>query len=179
MAADGNYALIMVSCADRVGLVASISGALYDLGVNLGAVTFSVLGTGAEFAAVCELPEGKNFAAIERALRAVPELSEGTVAVTRFVHDNVHATTAHVTHRVIVSGADAPGLVARLSRVAIPFGANIVRLDAETIPAASGNRYMVRVDIWIPESRSGDCLAAMAETARSLGLDCRVEAVSA
>ena len=49
--------LVSIICPDRIGLVSAISGLLYDQGVNLDDTTFAVLGGGAEFTAVCELPE--------------------------------------------------------------------------------------------------------------------------
>jgi len=49
-------ALISVLCEDNPGLIAAITGRLYDIGANLGDTTFAVLGGAAEFTGVCELP---------------------------------------------------------------------------------------------------------------------------
>ena len=44
--------LIQLFARDEPGLVSSVSGCLFDLGLNLGDTTFAVLGTGAEFTVV-------------------------------------------------------------------------------------------------------------------------------
>ena len=41
-------ALISIICEDHPGLIADVTGRLFDLGVNLGDTTFAVLGGGAE-----------------------------------------------------------------------------------------------------------------------------------
>src|SRR5262245_7561107 len=46
-------ALVSVICEDRTGLIAAITGRMFDLGINLGDTTFAVLGTGAEFTTLC------------------------------------------------------------------------------------------------------------------------------
>ena len=38
---------IAISCADRSGLLATITGRLFDLGADLGDTTFAVIGTSA------------------------------------------------------------------------------------------------------------------------------------
>ena len=67
-----NTALISIICQDSAGLIADVTGRLYDLGVNLGDTTFAVLGGGAEFTLVGKLPADVDLAEVERELRAVP-----------------------------------------------------------------------------------------------------------
>jgi glycine cleavage system transcriptional repressor len=76
-----------------------------------------------------------------------------------------------------VSGGDQPGLVARLSEIFTQFDANIVRLDAQTLPDRAGERYVLRFSVSIPVERSEVCLSAVANTAETLGLTCRTEAL--
>ena len=78
-------ALITVFTRDQTGLIASISGCLYDLGINLGDATFAVLGEGAEFSAVCEVPAQTTLNEIQQALAELPMLAEAEIAVTRFL----------------------------------------------------------------------------------------------
>jgi glycine cleavage system transcriptional repressor len=59
-------ALVSILAQDRVGLVSEVADHLFEAGVNLGDTTFAVLGTGAEFTAVCELPNGLALGALER-----------------------------------------------------------------------------------------------------------------
>jgi glycine cleavage system transcriptional repressor len=60
--------------------------------------------------------------------------------------------------------------------VFVQFKANIVRLDAERIPAPDGDiRYAVNISVWIPSGAESSCLATVANTAGELGLTCSSE----
>lgn len=166
---------VSISCADRLGLVAAVSGCLFDLGGNLGDTTFAVLGGGAEFNSVVEFSEQIDPSQVEQTLRALAELADASVSVQPFTFSPVHDASARVTHRITVSGGDRPGLVARLSEVFVEFGVNIVRLNAERIPSAAGTVYGVIVAVHMPRQAADSCLATVANTAGSLGLTCHWE----
>ena len=51
-------ALASILAQDRVGVVSEVADHLLEASVNPGDTTFAVLGTGAEFTAVCELLDG-------------------------------------------------------------------------------------------------------------------------
>lgn len=170
-------ALVSIFCPDRTGLIAAIAGRLHDLGVNLGDTTFAVLGGGAEFTSVCELPAGVSRQTVEEDLTGLPELSGGKIAVTPFTLADVHGPSAHITHRIEIAGQDMPGLVARVAEAFNEFGANIVRLNSERIPGSSGTRYVTRIAAWIPESKTQACLATVANTAAQMNLTCKATAI--
>ncbi len=168
-------ALISVFCSDRTGLVAAIAGRLFDLGVNLGDTSFAMLGTGAEFTSVCDIPPAIPLAEIERDLAALPELTGARITVRPFELDAAHGQLGRITHRVVVSGGDRPGLVARLSEVFGEFQANIVRMDAQQLP--DQGLYVTRFSVAIPPGRADTCLATIANTAGELNLSCHTEAI--
>ena len=168
-------ALVSTFCPDRVGLIAGITGHLFDQGINLRDATFAVMGSGAEFSAVCELPTGMDVEELRASLAATPELDGAQIKVTRFEFDPNPGPLGLITHRVEVSGGDQPGLIARLSEVFGQFGANIVRLDAQTLPDHAGGRYSIRFAVSIPAERTEACLATVANTAESLGLTSKAE----
>jgi len=166
-------ALVQILCPDRTGLIAAVAGRLHDLGVNLGDTTFAVLGGGAEFTSVCELPRGVSPEAVEEDLRALAEVEGGKVTVTSFSLPDVHGPSARVTHRIEIAGRDMPGLVARLAEAFNEFGANIVRLNSERIPGTGGARYVTRIAAWIPKEKTEACLATVANTAAQMNLTCK------
>lgn len=169
-------ALISITCPDRVGLVSDVSGCLFEMGANLGDTTFAVLGGGAEFTSVVELPEDMELEAAESELRALPDMEAADISVTRFALAPVHGPLGRVTHKITVTGGDRPGLIARLSEVFVQFGANIVRLNAERIVAPGGaSQYAVIFAVYLPEGSAQTCLATVANTAGSLQLTCRWE----
>ena len=166
-------ALISVRCPDRVGLVAAIAGRLFDLGGNLSDTTFAVLGGGAEFTSLCELPDGVSLKAVAAELKGLDELGEAEVVVRQFGMPAVHGPSGQITHRITVAGGDRPGLIARLCEVFVQFKANIVRLNAERIAGARADQYAISIDVWIPAASAASCLATVGNTAGELGLVCR------
>ncbi|CAA7616003.1 glycine cleavage system protein R [Magnetospirillum sp. UT-4] len=164
--------LISVFCPDRTGLVAAITGRLFEIGANLGDTSFAMLGAGAEFTSLCHLPDDMAAPECEADLAALPELATARVSVRPFELDDAHGPLGRITHRVVVSGGDRPGLIARMSEVFGQFQANIVRMDAQRL--AEQNLYVTRFAVAIPE-RAAACLATVANTAGELGLACTVE----
>lgn len=165
--------LVSLSCPDRTGLVAAVTGALFDLGANLGDATFAVLGEAAEFTALCEVPDDVSVQEIEGALSALPEAAGGQLSVTPFTLAPLHGPSGRITHRITVSGGDRPGLIARLAEVFGQYKANIVRLNAERVPEGAGTRYVVRIAISLPDAdAAAACLATVSNTAGELGLSC-------
>ncbi len=86
--------------------------------------------------------------------------------------------TGRITHRVEIEGGDQLGLIARLADIFAQSGANIVRLDAQKLPESEGGRYVTRFLVWLPPARADYCLAAVANTAGSMGLVSHAESVA-
>jgi glycine cleavage system transcriptional repressor len=78
-----------------------------------------VLGEGAEFTAICELPEEISIQKLETELRSLAELAGGEITVSPFQLGSVHSSSGRIMHRVEFTGGDQPGLIERLS-VSIP-----------------------------------------------------------
>src|SRR5262245_20663554 len=171
-------ALISVLARDRVGLVSAIANHLFAAGINLRDTTFAALGQGAEFTSVCELPDGLGLAKLEADLKSLAELAGAQIRILPYGFDPVAGPMGRITHRVEIAGGDQLGLIARLSDIFTQFEANIVRLDAQKLPEAEGGRYVTRFAVWLPPERAQACLAAVANTAGTLGLESRVESES-
>ncbi|MFL5036617.1 MAG: amino acid-binding protein, partial [Microvirga sp.] len=97
------------------------------------------------------------------------------IRVVPYSFDPNPLETGRVTHRIAVSGGDQLGLVARLADVFAQYGANIVRLEARKLSPAEGGLYVTRFAVFIPPAHADLCLATVANTAGTLGLDCKVE----
>lgn len=173
-------AMISIFCPDRTGLIAAITGHLFDLGANLGDTGFTVLGAGAEFNAVCEIPNGIEHSDIESGLAGLAELADAEISIRPFALDPVHGPTGDITHQITVSGGDQPGLVARLCETLVEFNANIVALNAggaAAAPSSGEGVYVIRLAAWIPPGNENACLATLANTAENLRLSCKWEQV--
>ena len=167
-----NVYLVSVLSSDKTGLVSVISGCLFDLGINLGSTSFTILGSGAKFTAVCESASGVSKADLEEALASLPELSGAEIQVVDFEFSPKPAANTEITHRITIQGGDHPGLVARLTEVFMEFDANIVRLNAEPIINDGEKQYLIRIAVWMPANREHACLASISNTASSLQMQC-------
>jgi len=167
--------LVSIFCPDKTGLIAAITGALFDLSVNLGDTSFAVLGGGAKFTTIGHSP--LSVEELETHLQALPELDNANIKITPFDMASTHGANANITHKITLWGNDHPGLVARLTEVFIDFEANIVRLNAEKIPGEAEEQYLIHISAYIPESRATACLASISNTASSLQMQCRWLAV--
>ncbi len=165
--------LISIVAPDRVGLIAEVTGALYDLGANLGDTAFAVLGAGCEFSCVAEMPRAVPAAEVEAALRRLPSLAGADLRVTAFPFAEGKEAAADITHVVEVEGGDRPGLIARMSEVFTEFGANVVRMNSRRVAGPLGTRYLTMFAVAMPAGRAESCLAAAHNTAGQLNLLCR------
>src|SRR5215204_5331278 len=168
-------AFVSILAQDRVGLVSEIADHLFEAGANLGDATFALLGTGAEFSAICELPSHLSVEILEQDLLRLPTLAAAQVRVVPYMFEPRPDQTGKVTHRITISGGDQLGLVARLSDVFAQHAANIVRLEARKLPEAEGGLYVTRFAVAIPPDRASSCLATVANTAGALGLASHAE----
>lgn len=170
--------LVTLFCPDRTGLIAALTGRLFDLGVNLGDSTFAVLGEGAEWSAICETPDDLTADEIHADLIALPETAGGRLTVEPFGLQATQGPNAEITHRLTLSGGDRPGLIARLAEVFVQYRANVVRLNSQRLPdGTGGSRYVVRVDLNVPDATQASCLATVVNTAGELGMTCEWEQV--
>lgn len=166
---------ISIFCPDKVGLVSAITGRLFDLGANLGDTAFSILGSGAEFAIVCDVPDFLKKQEIEEQLSSLEELQGADITVSLFELDAMHGSNAKITHYILINGGDNPGLIARISEVFIEFGVNIVRLNSERISGEQGDQYGIEIAVWIPEAHSDACLATVYNTTATLHMQCQIK----
>ena len=130
-----------------------MTGRLYDLGINLGDTTFAVLGGGAEFTLVAKLPPDITIPDVEASCAPCRCCATRSSTVAPFAYRETHDQSARITHRIEITGDDSPGLIARLSEAFRPMGANIVRLNSESVPGASGARFLLRMAVSCQRTR--------------------------
>lgn len=167
--------LVNVVCKDQTGLIAQISGALFDLGINLGSTHFALLGEGAEFSAVCETENHILEEDIMEQLRNIENMEDAQITIKPFEHAANKPDNAKISHHIIIDGGDHAGLIARLSEVFIEFDGNIVRMITEKHLAKPHNLYHIEIDAYIPPERADACLATLSNTASSLGMQFQQE----
>lgn len=170
--------LISIVSPDEVGLIAAVTGELFDLGVNLADTSFAVLGSGCEFSCVANLPDGMKPDTVEDALNGLDVLASADVKITAFPFSAGHRDSAEITHVIEVEGGDRPGLIARMAEVLAEYGANVVRMNSRVRAGVGGeDLYLTTFAVSMPEGRAETCLAAVYNTAGQLNLRCQYRTV--
>jgi len=168
--------LLSLFCADRHGLISSVTGALFDLGINIGDSNFSLLGQGAKYTAVCALPSNLSQESLQEQLQQLPQLSDAKISLTPYELSPKPASNANITHHITLQGRDQPGLVTRLTEVFSEFEANIVHLNTKSFPQADVDHYLIRIAAFLPSERATACLATIENTASSMQISCEWDA---
>ena len=166
--------LISISGADRVGVISSVSGTLYDAGVNLADASFAVLGEGFEFSALGEVEASVGASDIHAALSALACLEDARISVEPAPYASERLERGAVTHIVEFSGGDRPGLVARMSEVLQNHNANIVRMTSRRTERGGTDDYRTRFAVNVAAAEVEALENALFNTAGSLGLACEM-----
>ncbi len=174
-----HHLLITISAPDQVGLVSSVAAALFDLGGDLGEVSFADIAGEARFSAAVELPRTVTAEDVHAALAGLPVLKEARLDITPTASDLLTDAPLGITHIVECEGNDQPGFLARITETLIDYTANIARLDSSRKAAADRDGYRIIMYLTIPEQRASACLAALDNVAQSLGCRFQVESVEA
>jgi glycine cleavage system transcriptional repressor len=156
---------ITVKAPDRPGLLAALCGRLYDLGADLGDVTFARAGDAASFSGIAAFAGPVSEAEVAGNLEGVGDLSE--VVVEAAVLDPRAPLHRRATHVVHIQGQDRPGLLARLAEGFTETGADVVRLEAER---GDDGDYGMTFEIDVAPEHAASCLAAASNTAEAMGL---------
>lgn len=139
--AGSRWHMLVVVGADRPGIVAQLSEALYRGGCNLGEAAMARLG--GNFA-VMLMAEGADAAALERLLRPVTDRLELRLHIDpidaglhRHQEPNVQIT---------VHGADRPGIVAQVTGALAVAGFNVLDLNSDVAGTGARPIYIMIID---------------------------------
>ena len=165
-----HYAVVAIG-ADRPGIVAALTAALYESGGNLEDVASSILR--GHFAIMLVVDASVTADELER------DLSEAArpLGVTVSVRDVETGAPTHIaaTHTLVAYAADRPGIVASLARLLADRGVNVTDLSCRlTSPGEAGSDqaavYAMVADLAVPAGaeRLAEEIAAVAA---DLGVD--------
>ncbi|NVJ97597.1 MAG: ACT domain-containing protein [Alphaproteobacteria bacterium] len=171
--------LVSIIGKDQTGVVSAVTGYLFEIGANLADSSFAVLGKAFEFSCVATFSAATGQEELQKGLEALELLADARITVSQFDYELERADTGEITHIVEITGGDRPGLVARISEVLVDYQANIVRMSSRRVPLEGGGfDYRTRFAINLSAGRQSALEAALYNTAGSLRLDCKVEAIS-
>ena len=152
--------------ADRPGIVARVTGVLFDLRCNLADCAMTLLG--GQFAVIMIVEAPDDIARDE----LLPRLEDATtdldltVTVRTVAHAERH--TPSRPHVLSLYGTDRPGIVHRVAQVMADLEVNITDL----ISRAGGDIYTIVMDVELPETlMESDLLDRLTTAARELEVD--------
>lgn len=138
---------------DRPGIVAGLTGVLYDLGGNIEDSSMTILENSFTWIVIATLPDGMETRTLETKLSSL----ETAMGVHLFVLPvQAHKPTAEAVryaepHMFTVSGRDRTGITHRVSSVLARYSVNITDLHARTITGQDGPVYILMIEAQIPE----------------------------
>lgn len=158
---------------DRPGIVAALTGALYDLGCNIEDADSAVLRGVFAVTLVVAAPSEIDGPVLERAAGTALGPIEATVSVQAIADDP--GPPARATHRMRAHGADRPGIVALLSRLLADRGVNMTGFSSHANDADPPVATL-EADVHVPPDVDAAELAEdLIETATDLGLEVTFE----
>jgi glycine cleavage system transcriptional repressor len=157
--------------ADRPGIVAAVTGVLYEMGCNLKDCSMTVLSRHFAMMMLVEGPDDLTAESLEAALGeaeatfdlivAVRELSEGAML---FVEGEPYI--------VSVYGSDHPGIVHRISTVLADASVNITDVNTRVIGEEDEPVYAMLLEVTLPRSLDPAVLdTRLQEVAKEIGVD--------
>jgi glycine cleavage system transcriptional repressor len=138
---DAHWHMLTVVGADRPGIVAKLTEALFHGGCNLGEASMARLG--GNFS-IMLMVEGADAAALEKLVRPMTDASG-----LRLHIDPIHAELhQHVEPNVQVTvyGADRPGIVAQATAALAAAGFNILDLNTDVGGTDARPIYIMLID---------------------------------
>jgi len=158
---------------DQPGIVARVTGAMLDLGCNLGETSMARLR--GEFAMILlvRLSERGDAEEVRERLEALGTEMSLTVTVRELSPEEFSVThEPGVSYILRVYGADRPGIVHAVTSLLASQGLNITDLETRVIPGEGGPVYVMVLELTAPSEEQGEAVRSELE-ALSAGL--RVE----
>ena len=169
--------VLAVTGRDRPGIVAAVTRALLDHGLNIEDAEMAILRGHFAVMLMLAAPDGFD----EAALRGELELVQAavpleTVALTEVPALDPHAATA--SHSISVYGADHPGIVHGVAQALAAGGVNVVGLSTRVVGEDEGEPiYVMLLEVALPPALDETGLAALlARVAEEQGVDVSVRA---
>jgi len=166
-----NWYMLTLIGEDRPGIVAAVSRALFDRGMNLGEA--SMLRLGGSFSIMLMVSGAADGKTVEDAIRGV------AAEMGLRAHVDVMAGGLHrhlvPNIQVTVSGADRAGIVAQVTGALAAAGLNILELESDVAGSEDKPLYVMQIAglAEVPVEQLAQAVAGL----RAEGVDVRVEPI--
>lgn len=168
--------VVLAVGADRPGIVAAVTGALAEAGVNLDDTSMTILHGHFAIAMVVGGPDGLDVAA---ALAPTAERLDLTLDV-RPIAEGTPPSPPGERWSLAAYGADRPGLVAAITEVVADAGGNVVDLTTRVVGGPDRPVYAMQLEIALGHPADAETLRGrLGEVTAGLGVDCTLNPVDA
>lgn len=133
---------------DRPGIVAGVTGALFEQGCNLEDVSSTILAGHFSMMVLVRAPDAVSAAGLEGSLRPVAEEFDLVVAVREVGSARVEISPA--THMVSVYGSDRPGIVYKVTSALAAADVNVTDLTSRVIGDPEDPVYALMLEVAAP-----------------------------
>lgn len=176
-----SYSMLTVLGKDRPGIIATVTGVLFQEGCNLEDASMTVLeGEFAMIMVVC-LRHEKKRKAIQSKLNLLEKNGRLTFfwkELPRKISRGEKHAAGTVPHLISVMGRDRTGIVYRTSRLLAKHRLNITDLNCHILGQKNKSLYMMLLEVDIPERFSVARLERdLAALGRKLGIELRIKPV--
>ena len=154
--------------ADRPGIVAALTGVLYDIDCNLEDVTSTILRGSFSIMLVVRAPDDLDGEELRRRLEAV--LTPLEIGVTVRAAPEEPGGPVRSTHSLVAYGSDRPGIVAELTGILAKREVNITDLSCRLVGEPEPVYAMV-AEVDIPPDHAPEIEREIEEVAARLGVD--------
>lgn len=163
--------LISIAGQDRIGVVSSVTGYLFEIGANLADTAYAILGEGFEFSCVVNLEGLMTGSELAEGLVALEQLHDTRINVVRFPFNVDRPDSGEISHILEIQGGDRVGLVSSISDVLQKYDANIVRMNSRRLEDSTGAvEYRMRFALNVDSDKYAAFDTALVNTAGSLRL---------
>ncbi|MGH9035080.1 MAG: glycine cleavage system protein R [Acidimicrobiia bacterium] len=157
--------------ADRPGIVASVTGVLFQMGCNLKDCSMTVLSRHFAMMMLVEGPEEMAPEVLESALAKAEGCAELTLAV-RPAGEGASIVVEGEPYIVSVYGSDHPGIMHRIATVLADHSVNITDVNTRVIGGDDEPVYAMLLEVILPRSLDPGALdGALQTTAAEVGVD--------
>jgi glycine cleavage system transcriptional repressor len=165
--------------SDRPGIVAAVTGVLWERGCNLEDTSMSILRGHFAMMLVVAAPADMSARDLEDALTPTASAFE-LVLVVRPMDEDVPSPASGAPFTVSVYGADRPGIVHQLTSHLARAGINVVDLTTRVIGDPGRPVYAMFLDVTVPDGVDPDEVARDLErVATGLEVSCSMHAADA
>jgi glycine cleavage system transcriptional repressor len=157
--------------ADRPGIVASVTGVLFQMGCNLEDCSMTVLSGHFAMMMLVEAPDDLVPESLEAELAEAEGCAELTVAV-RPAGEGASIVVEGEPYIVSVYGSDHPGIMHRIATVLADNSVNITDVHTRVIGADDEPVYAMLLEVTLPRSLDpAELDGALQATAGEVGVD--------